>query len=145
MNLHTLPKSLRRPKKRLGRGNGSGKGTHAARGLNGQKARGRMPTWFEGGQLPLIRRTPFVRGKLRLKAKDTRPISISLAALNIFSDKTQITQDILVTSLRLNQKLAAKNGVKILNSGKLEKALTVKVPLSASAAKAVTEAGGQTE
>ncbi|MBU1070791.1 uL15 family ribosomal protein, partial [Patescibacteria group bacterium] len=52
MNLSNLPKITQRPKKRVGRGYGSGKGGHTSgRGQKGQKSRSKIPIWFEGGQL----------------------------------------------------------------------------------------------
>ncbi len=68
--LNQLEKTTTKKKKRLGRGYGSGKGGHtSSRGMKGQKSRGgsKVPLWFEGGQLPLIRRIPFIRGKGRFK------------------------------------------------------------------------------
>lgn len=54
----------RKTSKRLGRGNGSGKGTYCGRGCNGQNSRsgGWVPTWFEWGQTPLFRRMPKLKG-----------------------------------------------------------------------------------
>ena len=54
----------RRTRKRVGRGNGSGKGTYSTRGIKGQKSRsgGGVRPGFEGGQLPLIKRMPHLRG-----------------------------------------------------------------------------------
>lgn len=63
MNLSQLPKIVHRSKKRIGRGHGSGKVKTAGRGSKGQKARGKIPAGFEGGQLPLIKRLPLLRGK----------------------------------------------------------------------------------
>ncbi len=58
------PPGSRKAPKRVGRGNASGHGTYAGRGLNGQKSRsgGKMRPGFEGGQLPLIKRLPRKRG-----------------------------------------------------------------------------------
>ena len=58
-NLKPLPGS-RKNRTRIGRGQGSGKGTTAGRGQKGQKSRGtgKVPIWFEGGQMPLARRLP---------------------------------------------------------------------------------------
>ncbi len=69
--LQTLKKITDRAKKRVGRGGGSGKGFHTAgRGTKGHTARqgGTIPLWFEGGQLPLIKRLPYLRGKFRFKS-----------------------------------------------------------------------------
>jgi large subunit ribosomal protein L15 len=58
MKLHELssPKGARKPRRRIGRGLGSGRGTTAGKGQKGQKARagGGVPPYFEGGQLPLV-------------------------------------------------------------------------------------------
>src|SRR5436853_6939178 len=66
MKLHELasPKGARKPRRRLGRGAGSGRGTTGGKGTKGQKARtgGGVPPYFEGGQLPLIRKLPYRRG-----------------------------------------------------------------------------------
>ena len=57
MKEHELkpPVGSRKPRKRVGRGNGSGHGTYRGRGGKGQTARsgGKIPAWFEGGQTPL--------------------------------------------------------------------------------------------
>ena len=60
----------KRKRKRVGRGNGSGKGGTAGRGHKGQKSRSgvSIPAWFEGGQMPLVRRLP-KRGPRRIAHK----------------------------------------------------------------------------
>ncbi len=59
MELSKLSKVVRKAKKRIGRGYGSGKGGHTVgRGAKGQKARSKVRSTFEGGQLPLARRIP---------------------------------------------------------------------------------------
>ncbi len=62
-DLHPAPGS-RKPARRVGRGHGSGRGKTAGRGTKGQKSRagGNLPAWFEGGQTPLHRRIPKLRG-----------------------------------------------------------------------------------
>src|SRR5215218_7439784 len=66
MRLHELapPKGAHRKRRRIGRGLGSGRGTTAGKGTKGQKARagGGVPPYFEGGQLPLVKRLPYRRG-----------------------------------------------------------------------------------
>lgn len=69
--LSKLPVVKKNASKRLGRGYGSGVGGHtSSRGTKGHKARtgGKTPLWFEGGQLPLIRRLPWWRGKSRFQS-----------------------------------------------------------------------------
>ncbi|MBN1949263.1 MAG: 50S ribosomal protein L15 [Candidatus Cloacimonetes bacterium] len=61
MNLHSMERpQIKKHKKRLGKGQGSGHGGTAGRGHKGQKSRagGNIPAWFEGGQMPLQRRIP---------------------------------------------------------------------------------------
>ena len=56
-------KGRKRSKKRVGRGQGSGKGSHTSgRGAKGQKVRGKVHLYFEGGQLPITKRLPHQRG-----------------------------------------------------------------------------------
>ena len=68
MNLNQLPKIKKTSKKRLGQGHGSGKVKTSGRGTKGQKARNKVPMYFEGGALPLIKRLPYRRGKGRNKS-----------------------------------------------------------------------------
>jgi large subunit ribosomal protein L15 len=132
-----------KPKKRLGRGYGSGKGGHTVgRGAKGNKARGKIPIWFEGGQLPLIRRLPFKRGKDRFGALNPKPVGINVQLLNRLPPGSKVTGDILVKYGLITTREAALGRVKILGQGKLDRKLTVGVPVSAGAAKKITQAGG---
>lgn len=137
MQLHKLPKTTTRPQKRVGRGYGSGRGGHTSgRGQKGQNTRGRSAIWFEGGQLPLIRRTPFVKGKLRNPSLKPKPVIVKLEALNAFKEGATVTLDSLISTLKL-PKNAKKLGVKILSQGELTKKLDIQVPMSASVKKAL--------
>ncbi|OGD85737.1 50S ribosomal protein L15, partial [Candidatus Curtissbacteria bacterium RBG_16_39_7] len=82
MELSQLPKIVRKRKKRLGRGPGSGRGKTAGRGTKGQKARGRIRAGFEGGQTPLIKRLPLRRGKGNPKISK-KPLVVNLKVLNL--------------------------------------------------------------
>ena len=66
MKLHELapPKGAHETRRRVGRGLGSGRGKTSGKGVKGQKSRsgGRIPPYFEGGQLPLVRKLPYRRG-----------------------------------------------------------------------------------
>ena len=141
MNLSNLPKLKRVSKKRLGRGYGSGKGGHTVgRGAKGNKARGKIPIWFEGGQLPLIRRLPFQRGKNRFGKLKQVPVVINLKALNLLPDKSEVTVASLVKHGLVKEAEARKFGVKILGGGELlGKTLKVSVPISAGAAKKLSK------
>ena len=141
--LSNLPKLSKTPKKRLGRGFGSGVGGHTVgRGQKGQKTRGVMPLWFEGGQLPLIRRTPFIKGKHRFQVIKLQPITVNFDRLDKFEANSVIDPLFLATALKVNEK-EAKRGFKIIATGKLTKALQIAAPASAGAIKAIEAAGGK--
>jgi large subunit ribosomal protein L15 len=143
MLLSKLPKLVQTAKKRLGRGFGSGVGGHTVgRGQKGQKTRGVIPLWFEGGQLPLVRRTPFIKGKHRFQVINLQPVTVNFDRLSKFEDKTIVDAGFLVVALKISEK-EAKRGFKIIATGKLTKALEVNVPASAGAIKAIEAAGGK--
>jgi len=144
MLLSNLPKSTKTSKKRLGRGYGSGVGGHTVgRGQKGQKTRGTMPLWFEGGQLPIVRRTPFIKGKHRFQVINLQPITVNFDILtSYFEDKAVVDTAALVKTLKISDK-EAKRGFKVIATGKLEKALEINVLASAGAIKAIEKAGGK--
>ncbi len=139
--LHTikkLPKSTRR-RKVVGRGLGSGHGTYSTRGGKGQTARtghSKMPARFEGGRQPLVRQMPKLRGFTSL---NTKPQVLSLSRLNVFKDGDTVD----LKALR-DKKLADSDikQVKILG-GKIDRKLTVRLPISTSARAAIEKAGGK--
>jgi len=143
MNLSSLPKTTSRSKKRLGRGYGSGVGGHTVgRGQKGQKTRGTMPVWFEGGQLPIIRRTPFIKGKHRFQSIKPQPTAINLDFLNKLAENTIVDAKLLSEKLKLSEK-EAKKGFKIVATGKLEKPLEIAVPATNGAIKLIEKSGGK--
>lgn len=143
MFLSDLPKSTIKSKKRLGRGYGSGVGGHTVgRGQKGQKTRGKIPLWFEGGQLPIVRRTPYIKGKHRFQVIKPQPIVINLDFLNKFTKNTVIDAALLVKDLKLNEK-KAKGGFKIVATGKLEKSLQINIPATSGAVELIKKAGGK--
>lgn len=144
MTLHTLKKPRRstHPKKRVGRGQGSGQGKTAGRGGKGQKARsGNMHfEGFEGGQSPLQRRLP----KFGFKAPNRKDIAIiNLGNLETFAAGSVVDE----AALRARGLVkGSPDAIKVLGSGKLAKKLTVKAHLfSESAREAITKAGGTIE
>ena len=143
MLLANLPKIIETPKKRLGRGFGSGVGGHTVgRGQKGQKTRGIIPLWFEGGQLPLVRRTPFIKGKHRFQVIKDQPTAVNFDLLSKhFEDKSVVDTLSIAKALKVSDKVA-KYGFKIIATGKLTKALEVKVAASAGAIKAILASGG---
>lgn len=140
MKLYELLKINKRPKKRLGRGIGSGKGKTAGRGTKGQKARGKIPATFTGG-LSLYKKLPLRRGKGNPKLSK-KPKLVSLSQLNIFKVKEVVGIEKLLEAKIISEK-QAKQGVKILGNGEIDKALIIKVPVSNSARKFIEKAGGK--
>jgi large subunit ribosomal protein L15 len=133
------PAGAKRPKRRVGRGPGSGVGKTCGRGTKGQKARsgGGVPRWFEGGQMPLQRRLP-KRGFTNLFKKQYALVKVE--ALNRFNDGEEVTPERLIEE-RLIKKV--RDGVKILGNGELTKKLTVHAHrFTKSAEEKITAAGG---
>ncbi len=139
---------LKKNKKRIGRGYGSGKGGHTVgRGQKGQKSRSgyKQPRpGFEGGAMPLARRIPKLKGFSRafLKAKK-RKILISLTDLDkTFKANSKITLQSLIDSKLIKSK-SKKIDLKILANGKLTKKLNVEgIKVSDKARKAIEKLGG---
>ena len=142
MKLHELTKITIRPNKRLGRGIGSGKGKTAGRGSKGQKARGKIPTGFTGS-LSLYKKLPLKRGKGN-PGKSAKPKLISLSQLNDFKAKSVVDIEKLVEAKIISEK-EARAGVKVLSNGEIDRALTVKLPVSEGARKKIEKALGKVE
>lgn len=144
MKLHELrsPRGSRKPRRRLGRGPGSGRGTTAGKGTKGQKARagGGVPPYFEGGQFPLVKRLPYRRGFVNPNRVEYR--GINLAALASFEAGSVVGPDQLVAAGLLDD----KELVKVLATGELRHALTVRAHrFSKTARAAIEQAGGSIE
>ncbi len=140
-----LPKIVKRSNKRVGRGIGSGKGGHTSgRGQKGQKSRTKISILFEGTKVKksLIKRLPLKRGKDKFKAKG-KPIIVTLSLLNLFGSQEEVTIESLIKKNIVHEGDAKAFGVKILGGGDFNKKLTVKVPVSKSAAKKIEKAGGK--
>ncbi|MEA3355399.1 MAG: 50S ribosomal protein L15 [Patescibacteria group bacterium] len=145
MSLNTLTKTKTKSKKRVGRGYGSGKGGHTSgRGAKGQKARGKVPLYFEGTPMrkSLIRRIPMLRGKLKNKSVKVKPIIINLKHLAGFKKNQTVSVKTLIKNKILPVKVKGLP-VKILGDGDLKVALNVALPVSKSAAKKIKKAGGK--
>jgi large subunit ribosomal protein L15 len=142
MKLHTLPKSTSKKAKRLGLGYGSGSGGHTVgRGQKGQKARGKLPLSFVGSSWVWFKRLPFMRGKSLFRTIDKKN-TVTLTDLNGFPKGSVITAELL-TQKGYGRKGQPNTQYKIVNSGKLETALTVKVQATKQAAIKITQAGGE--
>jgi large subunit ribosomal protein L15 len=144
MKLHELRPTAGSTKnrKRIGRGGGSGQGTTAGRGMNGQNSRsgGGVRPGFEGGQMPLFRRLP-KRGFNNFTRKNWTIVNVE--TLNKFEDGTEITPELLLETGVLSK---VEYGVKILGDGELTKKLTVKAnKFTQSAITKIEAAGGKAE
>lgn len=146
MNLTDLTQITTKGKKRVGRGHGSGRGKTSGRGTKGQLARHSSQLDFDGDANPLIRRLPFLRGKGRNRSlKQSLTIVYNLDSLNIFPTGAVVDAEGLVKYGLLKKERVKGAVIKILGSGKIEKALTIKLPISKSAVAKVEKAGGKIE
>lgn len=126
-------------KVRVGRGNASGKGTYATRGLKGQKSRsgGRGGLKLRGFKQTL-QRVPKHRG---FKSGKIKPATVSLSALNdAFAEGANVTAEKLQKKGMVD---TARHGVKIIGSGKLAKKLAISGCMATAGAKeAIEKVGG---
>ena len=144
MRIHELkkPEGSTKAPKRIGRGQGTGQGTTAGRGMNGQNSRsgGGVRLGFEGGQMPLYRRLP-KRGFTNHWAKEYAEVNIK--DLNRFENDAVVDAEALLESGIIKKAL---DGVKILGNGELDRKLTVKAKkFSKSAVEKIEKAGGKAE
>ena len=142
MELHEIKRpQIKKHKKRLGKGQGTGQGGTAGKGHKGQKARsgGNIPAWFEGGQMPLQRRVPKF-GFKNINRKEYKGINIG--TLQTLAEKRKLTS--IDRETLIDAGLVRKNDrVKILGNGTLTMKLEVKAhAFSASAVKAIEEQQG---
>lgn len=140
MDIHDLfpaPGSRRR-RKRIGRGISAGQGKTCGRGHKGDKARGQSKQGFEGGQTPLHRRIPRMRGFNNIFSRDLNDVNVS--RLEVFEAGTEVTPDLLLEKGIIRK---VRDGVKILGDGELTRKLTVKAnAFSKSAEEKIRAAGG---
>ena len=141
MRLNTISPNpgSKKPAKRRGRGIGSGLGKTSGRGHKGQKSRsgGFHKVGFEGGQMPIQRRLPKVgfRSKLQRETAEIRLHELALV------DADEVTLEALQAANIVNK--AIKRG-KVIASGTLEKAVTVKgLGVTKGARAAIESAGGK--
>lgn len=138
---HTLKPNAgsRKTSKRLGRGNASGKGTTAGRGMNGQNSRsgGGVPDWFEGGQTPLFRRMPKLKGFSNARYM-THYNVVNLSDIQALADSgiTEITKEVLLANRIITRKTLP---VKLLGNGELSSKVSISVDKASASAKAAVE------
>jgi large subunit ribosomal protein L15 len=143
VRLHDLkpaPGSKHR-KKRIGRGNSSGTGKTSGRGQKGQRARNKVPTWFEGGQMPIQRRVPKFGGFTNRNRVEYEVVNVARLA-EVFDAGAVIgPEDLVGRGLVRKRRL-----VKVLGNGDIGKALTVKAnKFSKQAVEKIQGAGGTIE
>lgn len=146
MKLNELkpPKGSRRPKKRVGRGHGSGWGKTCGRGHKGQKSRSgaSIPAWFEGGQMPLVRRIP-KSGPRRIGHVRIEYSVVNIQTLSIFEDGATVSLETMFESGIVKGK---NSKVKVLGNGEIEKKLTVQAhKFSKTAVEKIEAVGGTVE
>jgi large subunit ribosomal protein L15 len=137
MKLHHLhpAEGSKKARKRVGRGRAGVRGKTAGRGTKGTGARKNVPAWFEGGQMPLQRRVPKLKGFRNPNRVEFSPVNVEVLA-RYFDD--EVTPEALYA-----HGLAHKGRpVKILARGELDKALVVRAHAFSAAAKAKIEAAG---
>ncbi len=135
------PRGAKHPKKRIGRGNASGQGTYAGKGLKGQQARsGKKQPYvgFEGGQWPLIRKLA--------RRGFTNPFRVEYEEVKIgdlerFSGDAEINPELLVASGVVKR---PQRPVKVLSTGTVSRPLTVRAHRFTAAARQKIEAAGGT-
>ena len=140
LNSFKLPEK-RKSRTRVGRGNGS-KGTYSGRGLKGQKSRsgGGVPLFFEGGQLPLVKRLPFLRGFKNRFKKDFSIVNL-LDIENKFNEGDEVNAESLFNNNLIRKK---SSNVKILGNGNLKKSLKIKVHAVTKSAEEKIKKSGST-
>ena len=145
MKLHELrpAKGAKKKKRRVGRGIAAGQGKTAGRGTKGQNARagGGVRPYFEGGQLPLVRRLPHKRGFTNIFKVHYKPINLD--RLDDFAAGDEISPATLAEAGIIK---SPSEPVVILGRGELDRPLTVKAHrFSASAREKILGAGGSAE
>lgn len=145
MELHELrptPGSKKR-RKRVGRGMASGSGKTSGRGMKGQGARsgGGKGPYFEGGQLPLVRRLPFRRGFNNIHRVEYKPVNLARIQEKFGDSGQEVTPEALIEAGIIKR---SDKAVAILGDGELTFALAIKAHRFSKSAQAKIEAAGGT-
>jgi large subunit ribosomal protein L15 len=139
MKLHHLrpAKGAKKERTRVGRGRAGTRGKTAGRGTKGTGARGTIRAGFEGGQMPLIRRIPKLKGFKNPNRVEFAPVNVEILAKYFDGD---VTPEALYA-----HGLAHKGAkIKVLARGELDKKLTVRAHAFSKAAREKIEAAGGT-
>jgi len=136
-NIHPAAGGESKPGKRRGKGSATGLGGTAGKGHKGKKARagGKIPAWFEGGQMPIQRRLPKrgFKNPGRVEYQVVAVGRLSEAAAGSTVDRAWLEQAGIIRR---------KGPVKLLAGGDIKVALTVKVDAASAAARQAIEAAG---
>jgi large subunit ribosomal protein L15 len=126
---------------RVGRGIGSGKGGTSGRGTKGTNARGGVKAFFEGGQMPLARRLPKLKGFKPPRPKLYEPVNLgAIAALQ----RDDVGPEEMRSGGLIRRK--GKRPIKVLAEGEIDRAVTVRAhAFSSSARSKIETAGGSAE
>jgi large subunit ribosomal protein L15 len=146
MKLHDLrpDEGATKKRKRVGRGISAGQGKTAGRGTKGQLARsgGGKGLYFEGGQLPLVRRLPFKRGFTNIFRIEYQEVNVDDLA-RVFGAGDEVNPDTLKANGLIGK---ADEPVVVLGRGDLDQALKVQAHrFSKSAQQKIEQAGGSVE
>jgi large subunit ribosomal protein L15 len=142
MKLHHLKPApgSKKDRIRVGRGEGGRRGKTAGRGTKGAKARGQIPAWFEGGQMPIYRRLPKLKGFTNRNRELYAVINVE--RLEQFDKGAVVGPE----ELRAHGLVKKRGKVKVLGQGELTKALTVRAhAFSVGAVERIEAAGGTVE
>ena len=143
MKLHDLKpnEGKKKGRRRVGRGIAAGQGKTAGRGMKGQNSRSGSGghLYKQGGNLPLFRRLPFMRGEGFSPINRITYNEINVEQLNSFRAGTEVTPELLAEKNLLHKKA---NPVVFLGRGELSKSLTVKAHRFSKTAKEKIEAAG---
>jgi len=132
-------------RKRVGRGISAGQGKTAGRGTKGQNSRsgGGVRPYFEGGQLPLVRKLPFARGVGFSDPWRVKFAPVNLARLDAFENGAEVTPEALCKAGLIK---SADELVVVLGAGDVDRPLIVRAHrFSASAKAKIEQAGGSVE
>jgi len=145
MKLHELrpDEGARKKRRRVGRGIAAGQGKTAGRGTKGQNSRsgGGVRPYFEGGQLPLVRRLPFKRGFTNIWRVQYTPVNLD--RLDRFKKGSEVSPESLAEAGIIK---STREAVVILGRGELKRPLMVKAHrFSESARQKILAAGGEVE
>ena len=147
MKLHDLSPApgSKKQRRRVGRGTASGHGKTAGRGMKGQGARsgGGKGPYFEGGQLPLVRRLPFRRGFTNIRRVEYKLVNLDRLQEKFGEGQQEVTPEALIEAGIIKR---SDKAVAILGDGELSTALTIKAHrFSKSAREKIEAAGGTVE